>query len=306
MVQFRRLDPLANAGPWQRGTKRAVKTFTLSEEQFDWVAERRPELIVSEDEGILLARPYRNFLEIHYAYPDVSSFRTQFKDMLTACLEQSSRQEAPRGVVLSFRDRPNRPLAKQLFWEIALVEGKHWAEFDYTSVPEQPEPQKSLEAGFTIREATANDRDAIASIEAEATGLPRLDDAGVDSVYESARWLHVVEDGSSKPVAWFAMNRGPAGWGLIEEVFVLPSEEAALREPLARWMMAFLRNNGGRRQRRRVYLDDTENLGMMRSLGYSAAESGVDYTRPVEASDIQVQVEERQSHGTIIKFGNWR
>ncbi len=45
---------------------------------------------------------------------------------------------------------------------------------------------------------------------------------------------------------------------------------------------------------------------MMRNLGYSPAESGVDYLRPVEDSDIQEQIEERKTHGTIIKFGSWR
>lgn len=305
MVQFRRLDPLANAGPWQRATKRGVKTFTLSEEQFDRVTQRRPQLIVSEEDSILLARPYRDFLEIHYAYGEVPAFRDTFKPMLKAALSASNRDEAPRGVLLAFRDRPNRPIANQIFWEAALEESKHWIEVEYTSVPEMEGPSSELEGGFTVREATEADRDDVVKVEAEATGQPPLTEAGLDSLYESARWLHIVHDAAGKPVAVQSMRR-EGSWAMVDDVLIVPDVRDALREPLARWTLAFLRNNGGRRQRRRVNLEDDDELQMLRGLGYSPAESGVDYVRPVEESDIQVKVEERKSHGTIIKFGNWR
>ena len=306
MVQFRRLDPLANAGPWQRAMKRGVKTFTLSREQYDRVAARRPQLIVTGEDSVVLCRPYRDFLQVHYAYSEVPAFRDNFKPMLRAALAASSRDEAPRGVLLAFRDRPNRPIANQLFWEAALEESKHWVEVEYTSIPESDEPSSDLEGGFRIREATHGDHDAIAAIEAEATGLPRLTDAGLDSLFESARWVYVVHDSAGKPVAVLAMRREDAGWAVIDELFLIPDVRDGLREPLSRWALAFLRNNGGRRQRRRVNLEDDDDLQMMRRLGYSPAESGVDYLRPVEDSDIQVKVEERKSHGTLIKFGNWR
>ena len=305
MVQFRRLDPLANAGPWQRATKRGVKTFTLTQEQYDRVAERRPQLIVTDEDAVVLCRPYRDFLEVHYAYAEVPAFRDTFKPMLKAALSASSREEAPRGVILAFRDRPNRPIANQLFWEAALEESKHWIEVEYTSVPEMDPPSDQLEGGFRVREATDADREAVGDVEAEATGLPRLSAAGIDSLYESARWLYIVEDASNRAVGVVAMRRD-GSWGVVDDAFLLAEARSALAEPLARWALAFLRNNGGRRQRRRVNLEDDAELQMLRRLGYTPAESGVDYVRPVEDSDIQEKVEERKSHGTIIKFGNWR
>jgi hypothetical protein len=306
MVQFRRLDPLANAGPWQRATKRGVKTFTLSEEQFDRVAEKRPELIVSDGDSIVLGRPHRGILEIHYAFPEVPAFRDEFKPLLFRCLAASNREEAPRGVVLAFRDRPNRPLAEQLFWEAAFEESKHWVECDYNAVPEQPDPSSELKGGYTVREAKASDREAIASIEAEAMGLPRLSDAALDGLYENSRWLYIIEDASGKAIAWLGMRREPAGWAIIEDAVFSPSAKASAFEPAIRWASAFLRNNGGRRQRRRVNLDDNDELATLRAIGFVPAETGVDYVRPVEDEDIRAKVEERQAHGTLIKFGDWR
>jgi hypothetical protein len=286
--------------------KRGVKSFTISEEQYQLVEQRRAELIVIDGESVVMGRPHRDFLEVHYAFPEVEAFVYKFKPMFERMTAASSKAEAPRGVVLAFRDRPNRPKAEQLFWESALEEGKHWVEADYNAVPEQPEPENAIAGGYTVREATPADRGAIADIEAESTGLPRLSEAGVDSVYESARWLRLVTDGAGKPVAWLGLRREPGGWGLIEELFILPSEVKAVREPALRWASAFLRNNGGRRQRRRVNLDDTEELALLRSLGFAPAESGVDYERPVDRADIQAKVDERQAHGTLIKFGDWR
>jgi hypothetical protein len=306
MTMFRQLDPLANAGPWKKATKRGVKSFTISEEQFDRVAERRPELISEYEDSLVMGRPYRDFLVIHYAFPEVPWFREGFKPLFGHVVEASSKAEAPRGVILAFRDRPNRPLAEQLFWESAFEEGKHWVECDYNAVPEQAEPASDLEGGYKVREATPGDREAIASVEAEATGLPRLTDAGVDGVIENSRWLYVIEDASSKPVGWLGMHREPGGWAMIDDAHFVPSEKAKLFEPALRWAVAFLRNNGGRRQRRRVNLDETQELATLREIGFAPGESGVDYWRPVDPADIAAMVEERQAHGTLIKFGDWR
>jgi len=306
MTMFRQLDPLANAGPWRKATKRGVKSFTVSEEQFDLVAERRPELIAEYEENLVMGRPYRDMLEVHYAFSDVPWFREGFKPLFGHIAEAASKEETPRGILLAFRDRPNRPLAEQLFWESAFEEGKHWVECDFNAVPEQPEPAAELRGGFRVREATAADRDAITVVEAEATGQARLTDAGLDGVYENSRWLYVIEDASAKVVAWLGMRREPAGWAVIDDAHFLASEKTTLFEPAMRWAVAFLRNNGGRRQRRRVNLDDAQELATLREIGFAPGESGVDYWRPVDPADLAAKVEERQAHGTLIKFGDWR
>ena len=306
MVQFRRLDPLANAGPWQRATKRAVKTFTLTEAQFARIEEKRPELIVSDEDRIVVGQPLRDFLVMHYAFVDVPEFSDYFKELFDRCTYASSKQEAPRGVILSFRDRPNRARAVTIFWDCALVEAGHWVEMDHLSVPEQDDPGDGIEGGYQLRDATNEDRDTIAKLEAEVVGLPALTPGGVDSLYENSDWLKLVTTSSGVPVGCVVMRREPGGWGIIDHIFLLQAVREELREPVTRWAIAFLRNNGGRRQRRRVYLDQNEDVALMRKLEFSPGETGVDYTRPVDQADVEQRIEERKSHGTMIKFGDWR
>jgi hypothetical protein len=306
MVQFRRLDPLANAGPWQKHRARPVKSFDLPEAAYARLEERRPELIVIEGDGAVVGWPHRDALEVHYAFGDVPAFRRSFNELFERCAAASNKQEAPRGAVIAFRDRPNRALAETLFWEAALEEAGQWVEMDWTAVPEQPEPGDTLDGGFRMREATDADRDTIASLEAEVSGLPRLSPGGVDSIYDGSKWMRLVETSSGAPAGFVSLRSEPGGWGIIEQLVLQPAVREQLREPLLRWAVAFLRNNGGRRQRRKVYLHDAEELAVMRKLGFTPGESGVDYTRPVSRDDVRQKVEARQAHGTLIKFGDWR
>ncbi|HWC30871.1 MAG TPA: hypothetical protein VG845_12400, partial [Dehalococcoidia bacterium] len=288
-MQFRRLDPLANAGPWQRAMKQPVKSFTITQDQFKRVEERRPQLIVVDGEFTVVGRPYRDFLEVHYAFPDVQDFGDHFNAVFDRCTRASNKQEAPRGAIIHFRDRPNRPLAETMFWESALVEGGHWVEMDYLTVPEQDEPGDTIEGGFQVRDATQADRDTISRLEAEVAGLPPLTSGGVDSLYDESRWLKLITTASGVPVGCVALRTEGQGWGIIEEIFLLQAVRDQLRAPLLRWVIAFLRNNGGRRQRRRAYLADTEEVALLREVGFSAGETGVDYSRPVDPADVERQ-----------------
>jgi hypothetical protein len=306
MVQYRRLDPLANAGPWQRHVKRAVKTFTLTQDQYGRIEEKRPELIVMDDESVVVGQPLRDFLVMHYAFPEVADFSDRFKELFERSTRASSKQEAPRGVILNFRDRPNRARAVTIFWDCALVEAGHWVEVDHLSVPEQDDPGNELEGGYQIRDATDADRDTVARLEAEVVGLPALTPGGVQSLYEDADWIKLVTTASGVPVGCIVLRREPGGWGIIDHVFLLQAVRDQLREPVTRWAIAFLRNQGGRRQRRRVYLDQNEDVGLMRRLDFTPGETGVDYIRPVDPADVEQKIEERKAHGTVIKFGDWR
>jgi hypothetical protein len=304
MVQFRRLDPLANAGPYQRLIKTPVKSVSLTEAQFNRVQERRPDLVINATEAYIVGRPYMDTLEIHYGFDELALFRDHFRELFNELTALSSREEAPRGVVLSFRDRPNRPLAEQCFWEIAMDEGGHWVEMSLVAVPEQDEPTEALADGFTIREATDTQRATVAAIEAEVSGKPHLSAAGLDSLFENCRTVQIISDASG-PVGVVGLRTEPGGWGVIELMALRESVRDKLREPLLLWSVAWLRNHQGRRIRVRAYLEDTAWVSLLRDKGFTPGETGVDYVRPVEAADVQKGIEERQAHGTLIKFGDW-
>ncbi len=303
-MQMRRLDPLANAGPYRRISRTPVKSFALSEAQFDRVRERRPELVLIENDAAVVGRPFRDFLEIHYGFPDVESFRDRFAEMMERVVAASSPDEAPRGLLLSFRDRPNRMVADTVFWPLALDQGEQWVEMNLVAVPEQPEPENGLGDGLTVSEAGKDDNDTIADLDASVLGLPRLTTAGVATVFENAKTVRVLRRGS-QPVGYVALAGEPGGWGIIESMTLTPDAEGA-RESVLRWCIAWLRNNGGRRVRTRAGIDDSKLLKVLRDAGFTPGETGVDYARTVDYKETRAKIDERQAHGTVIKFGDWR
>jgi hypothetical protein len=306
MVQFRRLDPLANASTYQRLLKSPVKSFSLTEAQFDRVQERRPQLIVTEGDRAVVSVPYADRLEVHYAFPEVADFRDHFGRLFDRSVGASSKAEAPRGLVLAFRDRPNRALAQTVFWSLALDEGREWVEMNWVAVPEQAEPDSKVNGGYTVRAATPDDFGVVTGLEAEVSGLPQLSPDGIASVFENARWLRIILAPDGTPAGFVSVHTEPGGWGVIDH-FALKSEvEERLREPVFAWTVAFLRNNGCRRLRRRLYLEQTADLTLMRNLGCSPGEAGIDYTRAVDPAEVKSKIEERQAHGTLIRYGDWR
>jgi hypothetical protein len=305
MVQYRRLDPLANASPYERLKKSPVKSFSLTAGQYDRVTERQPELVVPFGAAVVIGVPHRDYLELNYAFPEVEFFRDHFVEMTQAVLDAASKEQSPRGTRLVFRDAPNRALAEMLFWPLLMQEESQWIEMNYIA-PEQEPPGDELAGGFAVREATEGDRDAVATIEAAVTGLDRLTDGGVTSIYENASWLRLVTDASGKAVACVTLRTEPGSWGVIDELLILPEVAEALRGPLTDWCIAFLRNNGGRRVRRLTGIDERAELALLRSRGFTPGDTGINYLRPADAEEVRARMDERRAHGSLITFGDWR
>ena len=304
-MQLRRLDPLANAGPFQKLSKNPVKSWSLTQAQFERVTEERPELMASDFDNAVIAVPYRDYLMIHYSYPDFENFRSRFPDMLKQVTSASSNEEAPRGLLLFFRDRPNRGLAETVFWSCMLAEGSEWVEMNHVSLPEQEEPGDTIADGFSVREASDADLPAIGEIES-AAGLPPLTAAGLSTMARDSRTGRLVMDASGKPVAFFNLRGEPGGWGIIETPIIKPDVREKLAAPILRWAIAWLRTNGARRVRQLALLNDSVALTALREAGFTPGETGLIYSRSVDSQQENADLEERKTHGTHIAFGNWR
>lgn len=305
-MQLRRLDPLANAGPFQRLLRNPVKSLSLTEAQYERVKASRPELVMTEGEAAVIGMPLRDFLEVHYAFPDLESFVERFLDLFERVVAASSKEEARRGLVLAFRDRPNRMTADTVFWSVALDQGEQWVEMNLVAVPEQPEPSAELTGGVSMVEVGPSDEPALANVEAAATGLPPLTPGGIRTLRENSRLLRLVRSqAAGEASGLLALRTEPGGWGVID-LALLKDEAEALRKPLLQWAIAWLRNNGGRRVRQRVGVDAKTQLSALKELGFTPGEAGLYLTRSVDKAEVQAKLAERKAHGTVIKFGDWR
>jgi hypothetical protein len=283
-----------------------VKSFSLTEAQYDRVKAERPDLVATQGEAAVIGFPLRDFLEVHYAFPEIEMFVDRFGEMFDRVVGASSKAEAPRGLVIAFRDRPNRMTADTVFWASALEQGEQWVEMNLTPVPEQPEPQNDIGDGYEMADAGPQNDQALAAVEAATTGLPELTPSGVASLRDNSKLLRLVRmKAGGEAAGLVSLRTEPGGWGVID-LALLTEAASGLRKPLLEWSIAWLRNNGGRRIRRRAGVDDVAELALLRELGFTAGEAGLYLTRVVDKAEAAAKIAERQSHGTIIKFGDWR
>jgi hypothetical protein len=303
-MQLRRLDPLANAGPYQKLMRNPAKSFSLSEAQFERITQERRDLVASEGEAMVIGFPLRDFLEVHYAFPDVEAFVERFPRMLEKVVAGSSKQEAPRGLLLSFRDRPNRMTADTVFWSVAMDQGEQWVEMNLVAVPEQAEPANDLGDYKVVEVDGSNEAEAV-DLEAQATGLPALSPSGFASLRENSKALRLAQTKTGEAAGLLSVRTEPGGWGVIDLCLVREGADD-LRLPLLNWAVAWLRNYGGRRTRTRVGVDDSAMLTALKSAGFTPGEIGLYFRRTVDKAETDAKMEERRAHGTIIKFGDWR
>ena len=304
-MQLRRLDPLANAGPYQKLMRNPVKSFSLSQEQYERIVERRRELLITEGDATVMALPLRDYLEVHYAFPDIESFVDRFPAMLERVVGASNKMEAPRGLLLSFRDRPNRMTADTVFWSLAMDQGPQWVEMNLVAVPEQPEPSTDL-GDYEIFEVDDANKAAVVALEATKSREAPLTPGGLETLRENSKFLRAARAKAGGAVAGLASLRTETGgWGVID-LCLVDDAHADLRSPLLAWAVATLRNNGGRRTRIRVDVDDSALLAALKDAGFTPGEIGLFFTRTVDRAEIDARMAERKAHGTIIKFGDWR
>ena len=305
-MQLRRLDPLANAGPYVKLTKNPVKSFSLSEAQYESLSLNHPELIIAEGESAVIGMPYRDFLRVHYSFPNLDTFLERFAEMFDLCAGASSEAAAPRGVAISFRDPSNRSKADTLFWSLALEAGREWVEMTLVSVPEQPEPDPEIGDGYVIRDISASDAAAVSELEVSLLGLPALTQSGLASLSEDSACLRLVVNRNGEAAGYFSLRTEPGGWGVIEELVLNDDTSEELSGPVLRWAIAWLRNHRARRIRRQVRLNDSIEISALKSTGFGPGEAGVTFAQATDRGDVQTHIEDRKSHGTRIKFGNWR
>jgi len=174
------------------------------------------------------------------------------------------------------------------------------------AVPEQPEPAETVGDAYSLRDVREADFEALAAIDAEVTGLPPLTAAGARSILADARLVRLVQRSGEAAAAYVSLRADPGGWGVIEALALRPAGQQDLRRPLIDWCIAWLRNNGGRRVRTRVAIDDSAAIAALREAGFTPGETGLDYTRTVDPAEVTAKVDERKAHGTVIKFGDWR
>jgi ribosomal protein S18 acetylase RimI-like enzyme len=306
--QFRRLEVPSKGDLYDRAQGSLLRSFWLSREECERLERERPELIVSEERGILVGGPEGRRLRLHYAFPHRDDVRQLFPEMLDRLLRQVDKDSAPGGLVIRFTDHPNRPYVEPVLLGCAFELWREWMEMVLADLPDEPPPPDELLEGVVLRPIAAADYDEVAILDKAAFGDRDhlAEHGGVARMVEDAAQFRVAEQRPDGRLAgYLKLLLGPERTGEVPHVVVHPEfQRRGLGEAMMRWAAAWFRERGLRRVTLKLLTDNAPAIALYRKLGYVPTTTGLTYRRPVDEAEVRKILEKQR--GTYIKFGQWR
>ncbi len=302
LKERRRLEPRRPDDAFQRAAKAGVRAFWLNEEQFRALQSTRPELVVTDDRGVLAGQP-RGSLLLHFAFDDKEAFLARFPEMFERLAAAVRPEEVPPGIFIRFADRPARPYVEPILFAHLFSIEMDWLEM---YIPElQPPAEADLPPGYVLREAAEDDAESLVQVEAVAFPRGRWTAPALREWIgaESPLRLAVALDGS---IAGYTGVRMPSSRaGVIADVAVAPDHRRrGLGRALTACALRELHARGARSVSLSVASDNGAAIALYRSFDFRPGQGGVTYRRPADPAELARLRE--ATKGTFVKFGGWR
>ncbi len=299
MKQLRRLDVATPSDPYRRAQRCPLRSIFLSEADFHRLERERPECIIVDDQAVLIGQPFRQTIDLQYAFPDRDAFARQFPAMLERFLAAVSQAEAPLGLRLRLTDRTSRPYLEPVLFAQAFELNREWMEMALFELPAEHAPADDIAHGFVLRPARPDDAETIAELDAAVFPTPAFTPDVVRDLVAQAPVLRVLEEPSSgRAVGFLRLRLHAPGVGYISDIAVHPDyQRRGLGEAMMRWALAWFRQEGLRRAALMVNVENAPAIALYRKLGFVFGKMGFDYRRPIDEEEVrQVLEKHRVAH----------
>ncbi len=302
LKEMRRLEPRRPDDAFQRAAKAGVRAFWLNEEQFRALQSTRPELVVTDERGVLAGQP-RGSLLLHFAFDNKEAFLERFPEMFERLAAAVQPEEVPPGIFIRFADRPARPYVEPVLFAHLFSIEMDWLEM---YIPElQPPAEAEPPSGYVIREAREDDAEALMQVEAAAFPRARWTAGALQQWIRAESPLRVAVAPAGEVAGYTGMRMPSSRAGVITDVAVAPDyRRGGLGRALTARALRDLHARGARSVSLSVASDNGAAIALYRSLGFRPGQGGVTYRRPADPAELARLREETK--GTFVKFGGWR
>ena len=300
MKRLKRLDTIPR-DPYRRALRSRLRHIALSEEAFNELRRSRRDHVVIEETGLLIAQPYQGAIGLQYAFPDRDQFVRHFPTMLSRLLPALTVEEAPLGIRLRHTDASSRPYVEPVLIAHAFELMRDWIRMELAELP-NASPDDRIDDGFLLREARSDDAEAIVEVESVAFSMSWLTPDVVRRSVEQEPVFRVLEDVSSgRAVGFLRLRTDLPSEGYVSDIALHPEyQRRGLGEAMMRWALARFREDGLRCAALTVTSDNGPGIALYRKLGFTAAETGIDYHRPIDEDEVrQVLEKNRASRITV-------
>ena len=329
MKGMRRLEAPAATSLFQRIQRSPLRNLDgrfTPEADVTRLERERPELVAVEEKGVILLKPWGDWLWLVYGFADRDALRQRFQPLLEGLVkgldaarlpgppvrQAGGQARWPDGIRIRFTDHPNRPFIEPVLVGCAFVIEHEWMEMDLLELPEAdarragpPSPQ--VAPGYFLRPATESDLPEYVELDRQAFGAPRPISlrAARERLATWALFQVLVSEADGRLAGFLSLLRWPQATGAVDDIAVRPDLQGrGLGEAMMRWALAWFRQEGMRRAWLDVLLGNAPALSLYRKLGFTPGAVGLTYRRPLDKKEVR-RIRESQ-RGTYIKFGGWR
>ena len=310
MKGMRRLEAPAATGLFpriQRSPLRNLDPRFTSEADVERVQKEHPGLVAAEEKGVILLKPWGDWLWLTYGFADSDALRQRFQPLFERLVKRLDASRWPGGIYLRFTDHPNRPFIEPVLTGCAFELTHEWMEMNLFELPEAGPLAPQVAPGYLLRPATEDDLPEYIELDRQAFGAPRPMSlaAAREKLATASLFQVLVSEDDGRLAGFLCLLRWPQATGVVDDIAVRPDlQRRGLGEAMMRWALAWFRQEGMRRAWLDVLLDNAPAMALYRKLGFTPGVTGLTYRRPLDKKEVR-RILGRQ-RGTYIKFGGWR
>ena len=310
MKGMRRLEAPAAASLFQRIQRSPLRNLDprfTSEADVGRLQKEHPGLVAVEEKGVILLKPWGDWLWLTYGFADQDALRQRFQPLFEQIVKRRDSARWPGAILLRFTDHPNRPFIEPVLTGCAFELRHEWMEMNLFELPEVGPPSPQVAPGYLLRPATEDDLPEYIELDRQAFGAPRpMSLAAAREKLTSVSLFQVlVSEADGRLAGFLSLLRWPQATGAVDDIAVRPDLQGqGLGEAMMRWTLAWFRREGMRRAWLDVLLDNAPAIYLYRKLGFTPGATGLTYRRPLDEKEVLRIVESQR--GTYIKFGDWR
>jgi len=317
MKGMRRLEVPAATSVFQRIQRSPLRNLDprfTSEADVTRLEKEHRELVAAEEKGVMLLKPWGDWLWLTYGFVDSDALRQRFQPLLEGLLKgldaarlPGRQARWPRAILLRFSDHPSRPFVEPVLTGCAFELSDEWMEMNLFELPEVGPPSLQVAPGYLLRPATESDLPEYIELDRQAFRAPRPMSLGAarEKLASVSLFQVLVSEADGRLAGFLSLLRWPQATGAVDDIAVRPGLQGrGLGEAMMRWALAWFRQEGMRRAWLDVLLGNASALSLYKKLGFTPGAAGLTYRRPLDEREVR-RIMERQ-RGTYIKFGGWR
>ena len=260
---------------------------------------RLPRMLSTQcDDGYVIGVPYGRHLRVFYEFDTINHIRLHLTNLLNEMGELASEHSDAELMVIDYTDFPHRHYVEPMLIGAGFVSPSEVAVMRCRDVRDQSLPE--LAPGISVREATADDGDAVVEIEQQSAGEAAHAPPLASQFFNEAEWVGLAErDGA--PAGYIRTSPAEKRGVIAEELIVHPDQD---HSEISSALLATAMQRAAEANRRAMTLRVSgESVGddLLKEFNFRHVTNELTYQRPADPAEVQRRIDAKVT--TYVKVG---